>query len=384
MQLPSALFLKDKMINKTFYAALLLLSAVHVSSAIAGQIVDPKDGPVLVVSVEHVFSEEYKEAEEIISEYIKKHPERPDGYFFMAAMYAEHMTASNDNSLYKPFNKYAKLCIQKARNLIKINEEDAAGYFYLGGIAGYKGLIKARDQKLVSAFRSAIVSKKNLEMAIKLDPELYDSYFGLGTLYYFSSKKHKEEGGLVGWIVKKFITKNRDMREEAIEMLEKAIEKGRMTSTYAYSSLMWVMISEEKYDKAYQMAEEMLELFPKYKHGYWVRARVEMIKGDCEGAAENFYKILELVNDQKLPVDRYKDVQTGILLTQICTNIGGWEWPKIVETIKNIRKNLKNPKSMALEYQNAKRVVKDWGEMLTEIERKGQRIERLSRIPDKR
>ena len=371
------------MTYKIFYTALFLLFDVHVSAAIAGQIVDPNDGPVLVVSVEHVFNEEYKEAEEIISKYIKKHPERPDGYFFMAAMYAEHMNASNDNSLYKPFNKYAKLCIQKARNLIKINEEDAAGYFYLGGIAGYKGLIKARDQKLVSAFRSAIVSKKNLEMAIKLDPELYDSYFGLGTLYYFSSKKHKEEGGLVGWIVKKFITKNRDMREEAIEMLEKAIEKGRMTSTYAYSSLMWVMISEEKYDKAYQIAEEMLEIFPKYKHGYWVLARIDMIKGNCEGAAENFNKILELVNDQKLPVDRYKDVQTGILLAQICTNIGGWEWPKIVETIKSIRKNLKNPKSIVLEYQNAKRVVKDWGEMLTEIEHKGQRIERLSRIPDK-
>ena len=46
------------MVNKNFFTALLLLSAVSVSAAIAGQIVDPKDGPVLVASVEYVFSEE--------------------------------------------------------------------------------------------------------------------------------------------------------------------------------------------------------------------------------------------------------------------------------------------------------------------------------------
>jgi tetratricopeptide (TPR) repeat protein len=361
--------------NHIRFISLSILVAVCTTfeAGYAAHIVNDIHGPELVKSVEYVFHDKFKEAEDLIREYIKNHPDRPDGYFFMAAIHAEHMNSYHDNSRFKAFNKYADLCVKKAKLLIKKNKNDPVGYFYIGGIAGYRGLIQAHGQQLVSAFRSAIKTKWNLEKALQLDPELYDTYFGLGTLYYFASKKHVEEGGIVGWIIKKFITKNRDMRQEAIAMLKKAIKKGQMTSTVAYSSLMWVMICEEEYETAYNMAREVVKKFPEDKHGYWVRARVEMINGNCRDALENFNKIIGIIKAQNLPVSRFNEVQTGLLLTETCLNVNNWERKKVTGTIKNIRRKLNNYKEIMLEYQNAKRVAEDWKRMLLDLEHKSER-----------
>jgi len=348
-----------------------------VNSQAASEILDAEDGEVLVKSIDYTFHENYDQAKKIIMEYINKHPERPEGYFFMAATYFEYMNAFRDESKTLLFNNYAKLCTQKAKDYISNYKDNAAGYFYLGAIAGYKGLVKARDQKLISAFRQAVISKRNLEKALELDPELYDSYFGLGMLYYFASKKHVEEGGLVGWIIKKFITNNRDMRDSAIIMINKAIKHGRLTSQFAYSALMWIMMSEKDYVTAYDMAIEVMKNFPEDKHGYWVLARIEMINDNCEKAAKNFNVIIELIENKNLPLSKFEDIQTGLLLAETCMNINSWEGHKITKAIRNIRMSLVNYEKIIIEYQNAKQVAEDWEKMLHVLERRSRKIRRL-------
>ena len=377
MMKPTAYAVKVRLLSFIFFILIAVLGSPVISESTT-MIVNIADGEALVKSIDYAFHQNYDEAEKVIREYIDKHPERPEGYFFMAATYFEYTNALRDESKKGLFKKYAKLCVKKAKLLIKNNKNDAAGYFYMGAIAGYKGLVKAREQKLISAFRQAVISKKNLERALKLDPELYDSYFGLGTLYYFASKKHVEEGGLVGWIIKKFITKNRDMRDEAIKMINMAIERGRMTSQLAYSALMWIMMSEEEYVIAYDMAKEVMKNFPEDKHGYWVLARIEMIHGKCESAAQNFNRIVELIENKNLPLSSFEDVKTGQLLAETCVNVNRWELRKITSAIRSIRISLVNYENIIIEYQNAKQVVRDWKKMLHDLERQSIRIRRLS------
>ena len=355
----------------------LVVSGSPVIGEAATTIADVEDGEVLVQSINYAFHQNYDKAEKIIRAYIDKHPEGPEGYFFLAATYFEYMNAFRDDSKASLFKKYAKLCTKKAKKLIRKDKNNAAGYFYLGGIAGYKGLFKAREQKLISAFRQAVISKRNLEKALALDPELYDSYFGLGTLYYFASKKHMEEGGLVGWIIKKFITKDRDMRIEAIKMINKAINHGRMTSQLAYSTLMWIKMSEKDYTAAYDMATEVMKNYPEDMHGYWVQARIEMINGNCEDATQNFNMIVELIENKSLPLSNFDDVQTGLLLAETCMNINRWEGRKINTAIRNIRMSLVHYENIIIEYQNARQVAKDWEIMLHDLERQSRRLRRL-------
>ncbi len=348
-----------------------------VNSRAASRILDADDGEALVKSIDYAFHENYDQAKKIITEYINKHPERPEGYFFMAAAYFEYINSFRDDSKTVLFEKYAKLCTNKAKNYIKKNKDDAVGYFYLGAIAGYKGLVKAREQKLISAFRQAVISKRNLEKALELDPELYDSYFGLGMLYYFASKKHVEEGGLVGWIIKKFITQNRDMRKDGIIMIHKAIDHGGMTSQFAYSALMWIMMSEKDYKTAYVMAREVMNKFPEDKHGYWVLARIEMINGNCQEAVKNIDVIIKLIKNKNLPLSKFEDVQTGRLLAETCVNINSWDAHEITKAIRNIRMSLVHYEKIIIEYQNARQVAKDWEKMLRELERRSRTIKRL-------
>lgn len=368
-----------KQIKRLLFFSFLLIAqfGTIVNSHAASETGNREDEEALIKSIDYAFHENYDQAKNIIIKYINKHPDRPEGYFFMSAVYFEYMNAFRDESKTVLFNKYASICTKKAKNLIRINKDEAAGYFYLGAIAGYQGLVRAREQKLISAFRAAIITKRNLEIALKLDPKLYDSYFGLGTLYYFASKKHIEEGGLVGWIIKKFITKNRDMREDGIKMIKKAINHGRMTSQFAYSTLMWIMMSEKDYITAFDMAKVVKKNYPEDMHGYWVVARIEIINGNCEEATKNLNMIIEMIENNNLPLSKFEDIQTGLLLAKTCTNINKWDVHKITNAIRTIRRRLVNYEKIIIEYQNARQVAKDWKKMLHDLELKSRRIRGL-------
>lgn len=347
------------------FLAVLLLWA----NAGAHDLVVPSELANLRQGFEFVYNEQYPEAEKIFQEYISKYPDRPEGYFLMTGRYAEYMNAYHDRSAMAKFNEWARRTTQKAEAFTAKHPESPVGYFYLGNLHGYMGLLDAQQQNLVSAFLNAVKAKKSLEKALALDSTAHDAYFGLGSLYFYGSKKHVEEGGMVGWIVKKFITHNRDMRQEGIAMLQKAVANGGITADTAFSTLMWLMIIEERYDEALPMAVEMEHRWPRDKHGHWAQGRIYLLRGQCAEAARHFEGILDIVKQQSVPLDRFPELDIALELSSLCVESGALSHAGREERIKALKARLAGNPNIQLEYANSKGVVKDFLDSVNSIEK---------------
>jgi len=356
-------------ILRTYLPCFFLVFITVPEPVLSYELYDPSYEELFNKALQTVYEERYEEAHSLISEYIDNHPDAPEGYFSMAAMYSERMNTNHERSWMKYFKKFSELTIKKARKLIRSDKNNPRGYFYLGGMKGYMGLVEAQDRNYFSAFKLAIATKNNLEKALSLNPNLRDCYFGLGALYYFASKRHVDTGGLVGWIIKKFITNGRDMRSEGIRMLKTAIDNGGITASEAHNTLMWVMMCEKNYDEAYKLALQSLERYPKNKHSYWAKGRVELLRFDCKSANDSFNTIIGLILERKIPMKNFEDVKIAALIAEVCVNIPNWEPSKISRIIKNTRKRLNDPKIIHIEYQNAEQVLKELKITLNEIER---------------
>lgn len=350
-------------------AAFLAAAAVLVIPvlAFASDLTVPSELQTLKQGFSYVYDEKYEEAEKIFSAYIAKYPERPDGYFFMAGRWAEYINAYQQREALSEFNRWAGLTIKKGEAYIKAHPGDPAGYFYVGNVYGYMGLLEAQDQKLVSAFMSAVKAKGALEKALEIDPRLDDAYFGLGTLYYYASKKYVEEGGMVGWVVKKFITHDRDMRAEGISMLRRALSSGGITADSAFGSLMWVLLTEGEYDEARQMAQEMAVRWPGDKHGYWAMGRIDLQRRQCKSAKDNFTTVEQIASRQRIGGGKFPEVDFALRLCELCMNYNGRPTHEITAEIRALKRQLSMNPNIHLEYANSKGVLRDWREMLNRM-----------------
>lgn len=340
------------------------------AGADAYDLVVPSDLAWLRRGFDVVYNEQYPEAEKVFKEYIKKHPDRPEGYFFMTGRYAEYMNAYHDRSVMPEFEKWAKLTEQKAEAFNSTHPKDPTGHFYLGNLYGYMGLLDAQQQNLVSAFLNAVKAKTSLEKTLTLDPKAHDAYFGLGSLFFYGSKKHMEEGGMVGWIVKKFITHDRDMRQEGIAMVQKAVANGGITADTAFSTLMWLLIIEERYDEAMPMAVEMTRRWPKDKHGYWAQGRISLLRGQCADAKGQFEHIADIVKEQKIPLDHFPEVEIALELASLCAESDTLSFAAREGRIKALSVRLAANPNIQLEYANSKGVVREFTTMLNNVDKR--------------
>ncbi len=340
------------------------------ASANAYDLFIPSDLPLLRRGFECVYNEQYPEAEKIFQEYINKHPDRPEGYFFITGRYAEYMNAYHDRSVMPAFEMWAKRTTEKAMAFNSKYPRDPSGHFYLGNLYGYMGLLDAQQQNLVSAFLNAVKAKTSLEKTLELDPTVHDAYFGLGSLFFYGSKKHMEEGGMVGWIVKKFITHDRDMRQEGLAMVQKAVAHGGITADSAYSTLMWLLIIEGRYDEATPMAVEITRRWPKDKHGYWAQGRISLLRGQCADATRHFERIADIVKQQNIRLERFPEVEIALELSSICIESDTASHAERERRVKALNARLAAGPNIQIEYANSKGVVKDFSAMLNKIDKR--------------
>jgi len=360
---------------KVYLFIFLSLALLMPSSSFAGSNETPlMEGEIeatLKEGIRLTLSTDYKAGELVFKQFIKKHPNLPSGYFFMAGRFAENITLYHDWSFYDDFEEYARLTIEKASAEIRKNPANPNPYFYIGNIYGYYGLLHGQRQKNFRAFLNAVKTVDNLDKALKLNPSLYDSYYALGTIYYYASKKLVEEGGMTGWVIKKFITKGKDRKEEGLKMLRQAVEHGKITSYYARAVLVWIAILEKDYDKAVHFANILAEKYPNDKRPYWALGRINLLTWHCEDALKNFESITSIIEKETLDIEDFPEVKNAIGISKICLGINRLSPKRIKESTSRLKNDVKKDRIVWLEYSNAKGVRESFLSTLTELQECG-------------
>jgi hypothetical protein len=239
---------------------------------------------IILQGMKYVHQEESLKAVEEFKKLIELFPDHPIGYFYVSAALQTMMDDYRNYSYSDEFNEYMDLTIGKGELRKKRGNLTAYDCLYLGGAIGYRGIHKALTGDWFGAFVDGLKGKGYLEKALKLDPELYDVYYGLGTYHFWKSLKSR----IFWWLP--FVKDNRQM---GIDMIKLAIEKGKYSAKDARYALVRIYVENKEYQNAFDMVEKLRESQPNKPFLLWFLARAQFETKMYAGATNTYQTLLE-------------------------------------------------------------------------------------------
>jgi len=221
---------------------------------------------------------------------IKLTPGEPMGHFFRAAVLQSRMMDyeeyENDE---KAFFAATRICRQLAQLKLKDRRDEAWAHFFLGSALGYEAFFIGKKKKYLEAFRYGWQSLQHLEAALKIDPQLYDAYLGIGTYKYYRSKMSKS----FSWLP--FV---KDKREVGIRMIRQALAKGRYSRTAAINGLGWILMDESSPAEALALIDSALAMYPNSRFFLWSAGEAAYRVERYEQAAAHYRLILSSLQNE--------------------------------------------------------------------------------------
>jgi len=235
----------------------------------------------------------YEEALALTDLVIKLSPNEPSGYFFRAAvLQARMMDYENHEKDEKAFFAATATCRKLAQRQLLERRNEAWAHFFFGSAIGYEAFVVGKKKKYFEAFRYGWESIQHLEAALKIDPELYDAYLGIGTYKYYRSKMSKR----FNWLP--FV---KDERAIGIGMIRVALAKGLYSRTAAVNGLGWILMDENHPAEALALIDSALTLYPTSRFFLWGAGEAAFRVGRYDHAAAHYQQILaSLQNENQL------------------------------------------------------------------------------------
>jgi tetratricopeptide (TPR) repeat protein len=243
-----------------------------------------------LASIDFVFKENYKGAEDEAKKILRAYPDHPAGYFFMAAVAEAWMQRYQSNKREAEFYRFCEQAVEKAEKILVADPSDDWARFFMGGAEGYKGTFEARYERYITAFR---YGWKGVSIFLKMasgGSKNPDINFGIGTYDYWRSALMK----MLWWM-----PGVEDKRQVGIEKLKGVISNGVYTGAAAACVLIDVYMNEKRYEEALGVANDMGRKYPRAIAFMWGRAAaLHSLKRYEEAAA--VYKVIydKCENDQ--------------------------------------------------------------------------------------
>jgi tetratricopeptide (TPR) repeat protein len=244
----------------------------------------PQVDTIIFRALELIYADSTLQAVEQLKKLIDLFPEDPIGYFYISAALQTMMDDFRNYSYKDEFNKYMELAIKKGEAKKKNGTLTAHDYLYLGGAVGFRGINKALTGNWPGAFVDGLKGRGYLDDALKVDPELYDVYYGLGSYHFWKSLKSK----IFWWLP--FV---RDNRQKGIDMIKQAIEKGKYAQQDAKLALVRIWVENKEYDKAFAQINMLMSVYPNKPFLLWLLAQAQRENRMYDGAISSYQALLE-------------------------------------------------------------------------------------------
>lgn len=211
-----------------------------------------------------VCKEDFQTAEDAAKKIIKKDPDNPAGYFFVAVAIDAWMEYYFDKTKENEFYKYCDLAIEKSEKILAVKPDDEWAVFFMGGADGYKGTYEGRYERWITAYRYGWRGVSTLQKLDKMECDIFDIYFGIGSYEYWRS-------AMINTLW--FMPKVNDRRAEGIKKLYISAEKGMLTKSASYCALVDILLNENQVEDALKISEKMVRLYPASTMFLWGKAR---------------------------------------------------------------------------------------------------------------
>jgi len=239
---------------------------------------------IIFKALDYLHEEEIFKAVDEFKKLIDLFPDDPIGYFYVAASLQTMMDDYRNYSYSDEFDKYMNLAIKKGEGKKKKGNLTDYDYLYLGGAIGYRGINEALTGDWYHGFIDGLRGKGYLEKALKLNPELYDVYFGLGGYHFWKSLKTR-----IFW----WLPFAKDNRQMGIKMIKLAIEKGKYSREEAKLSLVRIYVENKEYENAFAMINELRKSQPNKPFLLWFLGRAQLETKMYDGAINTYQALLK-------------------------------------------------------------------------------------------
>lgn len=277
------------------------------------RLMPPALDSLILAGIDQTLRQRYEDASATFRMASSEYPQHPAGYLYQAAVL---QTIAMDYELRVPENEFdSLLAVVKdlASQMVKRNPDSPWPYFFLGSMLGYESYEHSQRGDWFGAATKGLSSASNFEKAIDLDSTFYDGYAGIGTYYYWKTRKIE----FLSWLP--FVG---DRRAEGIRYLHVCAAEGRYNRFAALSSLAAIYIDAGEYPKAEDIAGQALRNYPANRIFLWQLATAREKSGRLRMAQATYEALLkEIVIDPK--PNPYNELVCRLNLAKIKLHFGG-------------------------------------------------------------
>ncbi len=248
--------------RKTGNIAVVGLLLVRLSYCAGVQVLPEDMHAWVLASIEDIYNEKFKQAEDEAKRIIKKYPEHPAGYFVFAAAIEAWMGYYQSNKREEDFYRCCDKAIETGERLLDKDPGNAWAKFFYGGADGYKGTYESRYERWITSFRHGWKGVSVLMEIKKSNPEIRDVNYGIGMYNYWRSAMTK----MLWWM-----PGVGDNSQEGIKQLFDAKNFGIYSRGSAAEHLISILCNEGRFGDALTICDEMLERYPTTLVFYWGR-----------------------------------------------------------------------------------------------------------------
>lgn len=297
-------------------AAVCLLASAAVLPARAEIQLPPDVMASASEGIDGVYSLDFETADKHIARVFADYPDHPFAHFgnaMIAWSRYEYEFETSDDQQRKVFEKILDDSIAGIKRWIKQHPEDPNAFMGIGALYGLRAMFSMRNRSWITAYFSGRKAIKNLERALALDPTYYDAYFGLGVYQYYA--------GTLPSVIKVLakIVAIKGNPDEGVAQLNAAREKATFTSDSAKLLLIEVqnMRNSKYYDpaKSVEYIRELRAKYPKNPLMHYVEVICLYETGDYDGVTAQADQFLELIGKDPF----YKDIYIARAYTALGT-----------------------------------------------------------------
>jgi tetratricopeptide (TPR) repeat protein len=235
---------------------------------------------------------EYAPANKVWDELIQLYPEHPAGYVYKSALTWWQAVEDRENkSLERQFNLQTQMAINKGTAWIEANPRDKIALAYLASAYVNRTRFDATvTRSYLSALRNGKRAHKYIEMAHAVDLKFYDAYVGMGSYNYFT--------GALPAVIKPFawLLGARGDKNEGIEQLKLAMEKGEYAQTEAKIVMLGVYVSERRWDDYQELLDSLMKEYPLNHVFYYWGANFYLMMQRWDAGIISFKNIEKLID----------------------------------------------------------------------------------------
>ncbi len=272
---------------------LFFVASVSILAANRPRTEEPRtpEGLSVLVSegVDLTLKQQYGQADSVFQVVSRMYPSHPFGSLYRAAVMEAKSIDYLDPLDFATFDSLVLQAKSRAEKMIETMPDAAMGYYLRGTAIGFDAYARVDAGNWVGGILKGLSAATDLKRAVELDSTLYDAYAGVGTYYYWKSRKAE----FLNWALG-------DRRYEGIRLLEIASQKADHNKYAALSALTAIYLDTGQPDLAAECARRGLQRYPDNRVFLWGLASAEDQAKDYTGAISTYERLLRNIVNARL------------------------------------------------------------------------------------